>query len=833
MKCTITLQIGGESIQVQVDSSNLPNSLSELREVLGKERWKILVEKVDATLKNRKKIDKPDLEEMRKLGHIIPNTTIGALINRFPNIIFPEDSEQYNVSNIKVLFVDSYKTEKGELKYGLFINPNGEQILIIDRYNLDSVAKYLQTMKSLKGDHILKNISPMIMDELKLLLQESKKHISSLTSVEDMIVSFLQNRNKYRDIMFSVNESFIKKYEEESSYNLDDSINAYAYLDNLVGNLFNISHRKTYNDVTINNISHNLSWNKDFDTASIGIDKLFNFLSNQLKDKIQDVLGEEPLSLEKFKEYFSGKINKEQLNNIFGESEGNPYEILIKHLILKEPEFAMNFKEIKKDRIYMSTYFQTLETQYGIGFEQLQQSNDPVYHNGRYIQQIVDKDGLSTYYVTKHFTDPNQRAKRFSTLEEAYQYIDNNLQEEIVKNSLIDFHKREQDKKGNLITDDDNLLKIKTRRKYSKGTLITVLDYDVPNIPLNMLTPDELMFVSENYRNLDEKHKYATKEDFKEFVKTNLGYEEYSRGYSIILDNINTPEKIALFIMGINNPNVGNGKSFNKNSASDIERLAKKIGKINKYRYYIVESSDGKTTKVLRVDNESKESIRKEPKRPVIQLWNAASEVLGKKLGIDIQILTEPEEGKENAKAYIKNNKVYINIQKANSGDLFHEYVHILMAYLKNNPEYRDRYRELINTIWNLGEKDLKREEIENSEFYKNYSIEDKMEEYFVEKFGNWIKNNAKNDFRNIFSESDILKKGSSLFSSTTPITELYGKTVEQVFTKLNSDVAQFFKENQPLMSSEYKNLFKVSRQKSEWIRQQIKDGKLREYDCV
>jgi len=133
-----------------------------------------------------------------------------------------------------------------------------------------------------------------------------------------------------------------------------------------------------------------------------------------------------------------------------------------------------------------------------------------------------------------------------------------------------------------------------------------------------MLTPDELMFVSENYRNLDEKHKYATKEDFKEFVKTNLGYEEYSRGYSIILDNINTPEKIALFIMGINNPNVGNGKSFNKNSASDIERLAKKIGKINKYRYYIVESSDGKTTKVLRVDNESKESIRKEPKRPVI-----------------------------------------------------------------------------------------------------------------------------------------------------------------------------------------------------------------------
>ena len=45
--------------------------------------------------------------------------------------------------------------------------------------------------------------------------------------------------------MFSVNDKFIKKYEDESSYTLDDSINAYAYLDTLVGNLFKISHRKT------------------------------------------------------------------------------------------------------------------------------------------------------------------------------------------------------------------------------------------------------------------------------------------------------------------------------------------------------------------------------------------------------------------------------------------------------------------------------------------------------------------------------------------------------------------------------------------------------------
>lgn len=813
MKCIITLQVGEESIQLQVDSSQLPNDLIELKKVLGNQRWKTLVDKIDKTLKDRKKIAPPKLEEMKKYGHIIPNTTIGALKNRFPNLNFPEDTKRFNVSDIKVLFVDQYKTEKGELRYGLFKDKNGEQIFIVDRYNLDSVSKYLQTMKSLRGDHILKRVHPDTMNELRLYLGEAKKHIPNLESVEDMLVNFLQNRSKYRDIMFG-------------------DINAYAYLDDFVGNLFKISHRKTYTDLTINNISHNITWNKNFDTASIGINQLYNFLSEELKSKISETLGEETLSLEKFKDYFSGKINNEQLTNIFGITGENPYEVLMEYLIAKEPEFAMNFKEVKNDRIYMSTYFQTLETQYGIGFEQLQEVNDPIYHNGRYIQQVT-KEGISTYYVTKHFTDPNQRAKKFDTLDEAYDYIDNNMEEPIVKNSLIDFHKRPQDSNGNLMSDDDNLLKIKTKRKYPKGTLITVLDYDVANVPLNLLTPNELMFVSENYRNLDEKHKFATKEDFKNFVQEGLSFPPYSDEYNIIMDNINTPEKIALFIMGLNNPNTGNGKAFEKNNVNKIKVLARKIGKTNKYRYYIVESSDGKTTKVLRVDNESKESIRKEPKKPAIQIWNAASQVLGKKLGINIQILTEPEKGKENAKAYIKDNTVYINVQKADSADLFHEYVHILMAYLKNTPQYKDRYRELINTVWNLGSKDIIREQFEKSEFYKDYSIEDKMEEYFVEKFGNWINNKAKEDFSNIFSNSDIIKEGSSLFSSTTPVTELYGSTVEQVFTNLNSDVAQFFKENQPLMNSEYKNLFKVSRQKSEWIRQQIKDGKLREYGCM
>jgi len=46
-------------------------------------------------------------------------------------------------------------------------------------------------MKSLRGDHILKSVDPEIMKELRIFLEEAKKHISNLESVEDMLVNFL------------------------------------------------------------------------------------------------------------------------------------------------------------------------------------------------------------------------------------------------------------------------------------------------------------------------------------------------------------------------------------------------------------------------------------------------------------------------------------------------------------------------------------------------------------------------------------------------------------------------------------------------------------------
>ena len=87
------------------------------------------------------------------------------------------------------------------------------------------------------------------------------------------------------------------------------------------------------------------------------------------------------------------------------------------------------------------------------------------------------------------------------------------------------------------------------------------------------------------------------------------------------------------------------------------------------------------------------------------------------------------------AKAFIKGGNIYINLANASPEDLMHEYAHVLLAYLKNNDQYREGYKKLIEAVWKYGNTN-RRNAIINSDAYKNSSMEDKMEEFFVSEFG-------------------------------------------------------------------------------------------------
>lgn len=472
--------------------------------------------------------------------------------------------------------------------------------------------------------------------------------------------------------------------------------------------------------------------------------------------------------------------------------------------------------------------------------------NEPKYYKGKYILTKENKDGSKKYYVTDYYTTEFLLANEFDTLEKAQYFIENE-NSNIMDNSYKFLHIYSLNKKGEIVSNDTNNLVIPTNKYIPKKTILTVLDYDVPSLDLDIVPEEMKGFISFN----KEDKKMS---DFKEFVNEILDtylsegnfYTETDKNF--ILNNINTPEKVFLFISQLNNPNyitdenTGEKRKIDLSFKDEIMNLAEEIGSINNYRYYYVKNYNKKVITLIPFKQSLIKEYRQDRDYPIKNILKAAQKIISPKLGnVKLNILSSEEiakiiEGDYNitAKAFIKDGEIYVNSDLADQEDLFHEYVHILLGYLKFNENTKDLYRKLLEDVWNFEKEDFDRDLIQNT--YWDYSLIDQMEEYFALKFGKWIKNNTKSDFSEVFN-NNILKEGTKILfdpnNKSKSIKDLYGKKLSDVWLNFNSEIALYLKENKTLDDGEYSNLFTLQRKKTQWIRQQIHDGNLIEHDCV
>lgn len=880
--CVITFKIGGESIELSVDSSSLPNDYVQLKKLFREQdKWNSFISQLKSFLKNRKTISDINLDELIDSDHIISNGTVADLKARFPSEQFPEDTDEYNISSKKILLVKKYKTKKGKLLYGRIINKNGEEIFIVDFSHIKSLINYFTFQKQISSSDILLKINDIYKKQLEIIYQKAlldnnlkqpledyvKNRVSKIEKIEGETKKEYEDRKKQIEdrlkmesllILFTQNKTPFKKMTYE--YN-SENFGAYRVLNNLAEQILQISNKKkTYSDRVLEDLVRSVDkYSKDFSEAQLSKNFVIELLPNDLKQKFIELdlkNKDDNISYKKVNEELNKSIkdNRTRFNSIFGKAVVDKYDentdgwnILIQEILNRDKTFNFNYKKQENNKIILEKFHSNLENTFGIGFEQLLQYNEPKYYNGKYILEEVLKDGSKRYYVTNYYTTEFLLANKFNTREEAEDFIDNNDETEIIKNSYKALHSLNQDEKGNLISDDKNNLYFFYENYIPVKTLITVLDYDVPKLKLENVKEDMRGFISSNLEELKVS-------DFREFVKNKLDtYLKdndmlYSDEVERILNLINTPERIFLFVSQLNNPKYktveGKLVPFDLSSKKDILDLAEEIGNINKYRYYYVKnrSSSGLLT-LIRTNPEIIPDYRKDRRYPIKNVLTAAQKVLSPKLGgAKLNILTDSqiqemlgeEYSKFSAKAFIKGNEIYINSDKANPEDLFHEYVHIIMAYLKTNEETKDQYIKLLEEVWNFKENDSKRLDVER--IYSDYALIDKMEEYFAIKFGDWIKNNSQLEFGNIFSNS-ILKKGTKILfdpnNSSKSIKQLYGKTLYDVFLNFNSEIAQYLENNKSLGSEGFEQLFTLTRKRSEWIRKQIHDGKLEEYDCI
>ena len=763
-----------------------------------------------------------------------------------------------------------YKTIDGKLQYGRLIDEKTrEEVFIVDADHVNQLANYFLFCKSILSDEILDKFSEdsetikdlnLIYQKtiknnyLKNILETFQKSHTNISNVElkSLLITFAQNKNGFKEITFEKN---------------GETVGAYVYLDELANEILDTNIKlKKYDNDQIESLSNSGTWksglkekvySKSFilDISSSDIKQKINTLVDELNNPIKEEnkeIRKQNKDLEKDKKQKTKKLYtasllldsplnemKDEFEQIFGKDvvekykkESTGWNILISEILNQDKSFNLQYGSETTEQITLKKFYSTLESAYGIGFDELQKLNNPIYYNGYYIQERVLPDNTKEYYVTKRYTTENQPGTMFISLSDAQGYIDS-LDLEIVDNSYKSLH---------IMKESDSIEIESMLTGGDVGSIITILDYKVPDFKLSDIPEEMRPFLSKNIKKFK-------KSDFKNFVNNKLNEYLNNEIYNNselenILNNVNTPEKIFLFISELNNPTYKDGRQINKSNKSEVIELAESIGSLTKLKYYYIRKKGKNVKYLIPISEEILPEYRKDKRYPIRSVIDAAQQVLSPRLGgVKLNIITSEEaeelskasEKDMQAKAFIMNGEIYVNKDLANERDLFHEYTHILLGYLKNNNDenIRNIYFKLLEEVWELGEQDLERDRVQERT-YSKYARIDQMEEYFALKFSKWIKDNSNVKYDIIFSNKALGKAASKLFDPNNyskSIKELFGSTLETVLLGFNAEIGYFLNQN-PTLGDEYKDLFTLSRKKTEWIREQINSGNLEEKNC-
>lgn len=826
-KCKINITIGTGSYEIEVDSTQLPETMDQLKEFLKKSKsWKDIKQDIKKSLLQRKTIDPVKVTELESQSKVIPNTTTEVLMSKYPDYNFPAD-----VESIPILLVNRYETLKDGNLWGRYVDENGKEVFIVDRRHIRNFADYLSIRKIIDSGALEQ--SSEIKNRIQKCLDIAKEHFK-ISDAKDLIFKFIHDRKKFRESKLMVDENTLASELEDICDTIFDSFGFF---------------RENHDDKLINNIAHSVDYKNGriflsknqlhFLLQQSGVikfdsDKAFKEFFNKTPKEIQQLLLEENLkdkykmsnniTLNAIKELFNGNIDTE-----------DSWEVLIKSILSRDKSFKVSYSENNRDNIILSNYV-NFKSQ-GIYMPDFKGLTIPEYYHGQYITRVIRGTDTVEYYVTSNYPQDTSKVKYFPTEGQAKQYIDE-LERTVSNTSRINLHYLERDSFGRFISEDSYRRQVKDIGKVSEGAILTVLDYDL--VKPKRISAEENNFI--NGRGLmSEFEDYIYKlEKYNPEIKRNQNLFS-SSDRDLIVKTLNTPEKIAIFVSEIARlkEKYTDGLLLEEDSKFLLEEVLPKLNDVNnlKYKYYFVHEVKGSTITLIPFDSVTtlQEYQQEDKNIPIARMWEAISKEMSPLLKTQVNVLTaqqiqEQFKNYSDKKAFIKDGQIYINISNASTKDLMHEYAHIILAYLKNNSEYRESYKKLLQSIWDVSGQEIKNQIISD---YEYYSQEDIMEELFVTQFGNWIdRDNIKLD--TIFRNNPELEQAKKIFdpnNKSKSIKDLFGRSIGEIFTRFNASVSELLQNNKGLMDEQFQKSFTLSRKQSDWIRRRRENKELKE-DC-
>ena len=601
------------------------------------------------------------------------------------------------------------------------------------------------------------------LDKKSQLLLEEIRQVTGYSSKEEMVLEYLSNKNIFRN------------------YRTNDGKSVFSVLNDFLVQLGQVIPRQiSFQNNTVQEFYNRLSFAINQDKNNPNKDKKITISLKELYEQVlmfdESIKQVLPTTFEKFKKFINSNETTEGFTSLFGESE-NKMDSIIEYLNNLEPWLNLKLDKEYNGTLYFKQLFPSINRVYNIGFDTIKLMKHSDY-KGWY---IFEYDGK--FYPSKNFLNPNTRTNQYNSIEEAKALIEEQInKEELFGDTKLEYGRR------------------RVNNSYIEGSLVRVKDYEVSDKPIKNEK-------ERNLKTLQEFYSYFNNQEIQQLIQN--------------------AEEATLFLRKIN--------EFTDRSLDKLIKIAQEIHDAP-YSYYYIEKSykDKKGNKYQRVIPAKGESIKefqKNYKTPVIQLFNSIQNVFGNKFGLQIEVLSNDEVEEQynvtNAKAFIVGDKIILNSTLASSEDLFHEYAHIVLGYLKN--KNLQGYRELIQNVWNILPS-FTRNFINNQ--YKYLPMESKMEEGFVYQFGKYISDGLINeDLSKVFkaSESMIQDGISSIFDGETDIKKVFGTQLNTIFGRFNQEIGSLLNSDDDFLSFSKSNEFFLQRKKANWLEKQIELKNIKE----
>lgn len=714
MSCTITLNIGSNKITldgIEEDSIQSFYDYSNLIEEINKQgKTEEFINAIRAQGINSTSIyvnkDMEGLTDSKQF--FLPNMTYREFRDKFPTA--PE------LENINILYVDEIKTNGTDtpLVYSIK-DTQGNDLYVVKKGGEKQFINYLNKFKAIQNSDIPSNFINFI----QKLEQSDEAWLRRFSSYSFTQSSSKKARGEYEGSVKTAREVLVKYLQNPESF--------YEYL--LSGKNTNFKQ----NVERVRKIKEALNSLNDYDSPREYGTPFANALMMHTSYKKFNEITYRAITLQQLKT-LTKQASPELYEKYFSKDNPDPSAIQIKvNSVLRQLFWNTDGQEnlstkgiqieaIYNGNIYFNVQPSTFETKYGytIRTREAYPHQEQEYKGYNIYSAVIN--GTTKFMVAKGvFTDQNT-GKTYDSLQEARDFIDKSFKENILKKGL--------------------LLDLYMLNEH--GEQFSLSTYNSTILPGQVIRAINVQINSKAFTK--EIQNYNAEQGLKFIQKHND---------TVDTTQLDSLEKILLTAAKVQ-------EGIDKGVQEDLTEF---VNGLNNYNYYYVNNVDQSQGLQYTIQLQQISNVRSSANSPIgwvsmPQRLTYFANKIESRFGIPTQVLNKQAISQlygaqfADQKAFISNNEIIINSELATKQDVAHEYMHVFMGIVKNQPDLQEDYFALLQElVENTEQGQQQLQQYQNVSEYSDMARVDLYEEVAANIMGEYLSDLNPNTYPRIFRD--------------------------------------------------------------------------------